>query len=188
MLHTNKALDDLSESNNSILNKLKDVIEDVIKISEFNSEAKSLVEILKESEINLEDVLHSLRKIGDNEDLQDFDFENIKKYVDRVYGFCAKYRIKPNEIEELESNIQSKIFSIKEKTDVSILKEKMEKVEKEYLNFSSILSSKRAEAAEKIIPSVNALLKNIGMENADFKINLPKTNSFTSFGNEGVDF
>ena len=29
MLHTNKALDDLSESNNSILNKLKDVIEDV---------------------------------------------------------------------------------------------------------------------------------------------------------------
>ena len=59
MLHTNKALDDLSESNNSILNKLNDVIEDVIKISEFNSEAKSLVEILKESEINLEDVLHS---------------------------------------------------------------------------------------------------------------------------------
>ena len=54
MLHTNKALDDLSESNNSILNKLKDVIEDVIKISEFNSEAKSLIEILKESEINLE--------------------------------------------------------------------------------------------------------------------------------------
>ena len=188
MLHTNKALDDLSESNNSILNKLKDVIEDVIKISEFNSEAKSLVEILKESEINLEDVLHSLRKIGDNEDLQDFDFENIKKYVDRVYGFCAKYRIKPNEIDELESNIQSKIFSIKEKTDVSILKEKMKKVEKEYLNYSSILSSKRAEATEKIIPSVNALLKNIGMENADFKINLPQTNSFTSFGNEGVDF
>ena len=184
----NKAVDDLSESSNSILNKLKDVIEDVIKISEFNSEAKSLIEILKESEINLEDVLHSLRKIGDNEDLQDFDFENIKKYVDRVYGFCAKYRIKPNEIEELESNIQSKIFSIKEKTDVSILKEKMKKVEKEYLNFSSILSSKRAEATEKIIPSVNALLKNIGMENADFKINLPQTNSFTSFGNEGVDF
>ena len=188
MLHTNKALDDLSESNNSILNKLNDVIEDVIKISEFNSEAKSLVEILKESEINLEDVLHSLRKIADNEDLQDFDFENIKKYVDRVYGFCAKYRIKPNEIEELESNIQSKIFSIKEKTDVSILKEKMKKVEKEYLNYSTILSSKRAEATEKIIPSVNNLLKNIGMENADFKINLPQTNSFTSFGNEGVDF
>ena len=188
MLHTNKALDDLSESNNSILNKLKDVIEDVIKISEFNSEAKSLVEILKESEINLEDVLHSLRKIGDNEDLQDFDFESIKKYVDRVYGFCAKYRIKPNDIEELESNIKSKIFSIKEKTDLSILKEKMKKVEKEYLNFSSILSTKRAEATEKIIPSVNALLKNIGMENADFKINLPQTNSFTSFGNEGVDF
>ena len=188
MLHTNKALDDLGESNNSILNKLKDVIEDVIKISEFNSEAKSLIEILKESEINLEDVLHSLRKIGDNEDLQDFDFESIKKYVDRVYGFCAKYRIKPNEIDELESNIQSKIFSIKEKTDVSLLREKIRKIEKEYLNFSSILSSKRAEATEKIIPSVNALLKNIGMENADFKINLPQTNSFTSFGNEGVDF
>ena len=63
MLHTNKALDDLSESNNSILNKLKDVIEDVIKISEFNSEAKSLIEILKESEINLEDVLHSSEKL-----------------------------------------------------------------------------------------------------------------------------
>ena len=67
----------------------------------------------------MEDVLHSLRKIGDNEDLQDFDFENIKKYIDRVYGFCAKYRIKPNEIDELETKIQAKIFSIKEKTDVS---------------------------------------------------------------------
>ena len=55
------------------------------------------------------------QKIADNEDLQDFDFENIKKYVDRVYGFCAKYRIKPNEIEELESNIQSKIFQSKKK-------------------------------------------------------------------------
>ena len=174
MLHTNKALDDLSESNNSILNKLKDVIEDVIKISEFNSEAKSLIEILKESEINLEDVLHSLRKIGDNEDLQDFDFESIKKYVDRVYGFCAKYRIKPNEIDELEKKIQAKIFSIKEKTDVSLLKEKMKKVEKDYLNNSSILSTKRVQSIEKIIPNVNALLKNIGMENADFKINLPK--------------
>ena len=41
--------------------------------------------------------------------------------------FLCKYRIKPNEIEELESNIQAKIFSIKEKTDVSILKEKMKK-------------------------------------------------------------
>ena len=29
MLHTNKALDELSNSNDSILNKLKDVIEDV---------------------------------------------------------------------------------------------------------------------------------------------------------------
>ena len=53
--------------NDSILNKLKDVIEDVIKISEYNSEAKSLLEILKESEINLEDVLYSLRKINDDE-------------------------------------------------------------------------------------------------------------------------
>ena len=56
----------------------------------------------------------------------------------------------------------------------------MKKVENDYLNFSSILSSKRVQAIEKIIPSVNALLKNIGMENADFKIHLPKTNNFTS--------
>ena len=42
MLHTNKALDDLSESNNSILNKLKDVIEDVIKVSEYNFKAKRI--------------------------------------------------------------------------------------------------------------------------------------------------
>ena len=47
MFHTNKALDDLSESSNSILNKLKDLTEDVIKISEFNSEAKSLIEDFK---------------------------------------------------------------------------------------------------------------------------------------------
>ena len=115
MLHTNKALDELSNSNDSILNKLKDVIEDVIKISEFNSEAKSLIEILKESEINLEDVLHSLRKINDDEDLQDFDFESLKKYVDRVYGFCAKYRIKPNEIVELEKRYKQKFYQSKKK-------------------------------------------------------------------------
>ena len=188
MLHTNKALDELSNSNDSILNKLKDVIEDVIKISEYNSEAKSLVEILKESEINLEDVLYSLRKINDDEDLQDFDFESLKKYVDRVYGFCAKYRIKPGEIDELEKKIQAQILSIKEKTDVSLLKEKMKKIENDYVNNSSILSAKRVQAIEKIIPSVNVLLKNIGMENADFKIHLPKTNNFTSYGNEGVEF
>ena len=115
MLHTNKALDELSNSNDSILNKLKDVIEDVIKISEYNSEAKSLVEILKESEINLEDVLYSLRKINDDEDLQDFDFESLKKYVDRVYGFCAKYRIKPREIDELEKRYKQKFYQLKKK-------------------------------------------------------------------------
>ena len=48
---------DQGSSLNSILNKLKGVIEDVIKISEFNSEAKSLIEILKESEINLEELI-----------------------------------------------------------------------------------------------------------------------------------
>ena len=93
MLHTNKALDELSDSNDSILNKLKNVIEDVMKISEYNSEAKSLVEILKESEINLEDVLYSLRKINDDEDLQHFDFESLKKYVDQVYGFVLSIEL-----------------------------------------------------------------------------------------------
>ena len=186
--HVNNALDNLSESNDSILNKLKDVIEDLTKISEFNSEAKSLIDILKESEINIEDVLHSLRKISDNEDLQDFDFESLKKYVDKVYGFCAKYRIKPNEIDELQIKIQDKIFLIRENTDVSLIKEKIKKIENDYLNFSSILSSKRAVATGKIVPSINALLKNIGMENADFKIQLPQTNSYTSYGNESVDF
>ena len=186
--HVNNALDSLSESNDSILNKLKDVIEDLTKISEFNSEAKSLIEILKESEINIEDVLHSLRKISDNEDLQDFDFESLKKYVDKVYGFCAKYRIKPNEIDELQNKIQDKIFSIRENTDVSLINEKIKKIENDYLNFSSILSSKRAEATGKIVPSINALLKNIGMENADFKIHLAQTHSYTSYGNESVDF
>ena len=75
-------------------------------------------------------------------DLQDFDFESLKKYVDRVYGFCAKYRIKPGEIDELERKIQAQILSIKEKTDVSLLKEKMKKIENDYVNNSSILSVK----------------------------------------------
>ena len=72
---------------------------------------KSLLEILKESEINLEDVLYSLRKINDDDNLQDFDFESLKKYVDRGYGFCAKYRIKPGEIVELEKDTSSNFIN-----------------------------------------------------------------------------
>lgn len=168
------------------LNTLKESKNALQKIASFSSKYEELVARIQSVIIELEDVsdlcAEYLEKVI-------FDPERMNWLTSRlqlIYDLQKKHYVQTiSELLEIQASLTIKVGRVTGLADeIQALSEKIESQEKQVINLATILSNNRAKAIPDFSSKAEVILKELGIPNAAFQINLIPSISFLTSGKD----
>lgn len=179
-----------SAEGNSVLPMLKEVIAVMGKIKSFLPDAGTIINRADSAYIELSDLTNDIERLSSRIDSDPDRLEKVNARLDFLYSMMLKHRVKNvNELLEKKREIEIAIKSIS--TDDDRIKELEILIEKEKASLkhlADIISANRKAVIPDIERKVTAMLQQLGMPNAKFKISLSHLSEFTSSGVDFADF
>jgi DNA repair protein RecN (Recombination protein N) len=174
----------------SILSMLREVKITLGKIKAFLGEGEILLNRTESSLIELDDIAAEIEKLAISIEADPGRLSKINNRLDTIYSLMQKHRSgdlnelirKKDEIKDIISTIVTSDERLK---DLETLIKKETDVLKD---ISEEISSKRKSVLSDIESRIIDLLKQLGIPNAKFKINLVQQQEFTASGIDQADF
>ncbi len=184
------SLDNLNSYKNeapSVSHLITQSIKQLSKVIQFDSNIKDLYENLINIQDDVENFIFALTEYSEKLENEDNSLEEIQKRLfylqnlERTFSLALPKLILKKE--ELKTFIDTNLFEEEiKKLDIQINKSQVN------LNtLFEIQSFQRRETANQLQDSVISILKNLGLENADFLIDFSKVTP-SSEGNENIEF
>ncbi len=188
------ALDNASDlalsRDNSIINLLKELKQSILKIRPFLSEAEGFYKRIDSVYIEINDLAGDIEKLASGIEADPDRLIKVNDRLDLIYSLIQKHRVK--DLAELivkQEELREKVKNIV--TSDERMEELQEKLGNE-LNSLKIIADKISKRRMKIVPDVELkiteLLRQLGMPNARFRIEISRAGDFNFFGIDKADF
>jgi DNA repair protein RecN (Recombination protein N) len=189
-LGLSSASDLFSSDNNSILIMLREAKLDIAKVIEFLPQGKEIFDRAESSYIELNDLAGELEKLAATIEADPHRLAQVNDRLDTIYSLIQKHKVnKLNELiikrEEIRQTIKSIVTGDERVTELAAVLDKETKALK---NLAEEISGKRKNILNDVEKKITDLLKQLGMPNARFRINLSKLQDFTYLGIDHADF
>jgi len=186
----NSAIQILSEGENPIISKLKELKFVFENLSKNYQSTNILKERIENIFIELKDISSELESIISKVEVNPERLSNILEKLDLIYTLEHKHKVNSvKELIEIKDDFRKKIESV-ELTDNEISKLESKLLEHYTLlkKRANILTENRKKASVSIEKSIIPMLKLLGIINANFKVQLSEAPEFTSTGKDIVKF
>ncbi|HYK47868.1 MAG TPA: DNA repair protein RecN [Parafilimonas sp.] len=183
------AVYDLKESEQPILQLIKQMITRLHGFSSINKDLSQLVDRLQSSQIELQDITHELEALNDavNYDAQRINFINERLMLG--YRLQKKHGVKStSELLAIKDELERKLQAVLSIDEAIISTEKKFSDQKTQLEkIANELSARRSKAIPLFEKNVNSLLHKVGMPNAAIKVSLTPS-EFNPYGSDTIEF
>jgi len=174
----------------SILSMLREVKTNLTRIKVFLSESENLLSRTESTLIELDDLAAEIEKLSISIEADPQRLVLVNNRLDNIYSLTQKHHV--NNLDELiirKDEIKDLINSIVSSDER--LNEMEALIEKEVNSLKTIseeISDKRKSVLPEIESRIIALLKQLGIPNAKFRISLTHLQEFTPTGIDQADF
>jgi DNA repair protein RecN (Recombination protein N) len=179
----------LDESDQPILQQIKQIAHNLESIAKYQNDFDPLLERLKAAQIELTDVTSELQTWQDKMDIDASKISTMQERLSQGYHLQKKHKVQSTaallEIQEALSKDLEAVLHIDEA--IETYTKKVAAAEKELTTGAANLSDKRKKQAAPFAKQVNHLLHQVGMPNAQLKVQLD-TVPFNQFGIDKIDF
>ena len=180
----------LQNEENGISIKLNEVRVSLKKITNISNEYKRIFERIESVIIELDDIVRDVRNENDIMEFNPEMREILSEKLEKIYSLFRKHQVdKLDDLILIKGKLEKKV-SETENIDAIINEEKKKLVELELL--LNELSKKISQQRKKVIPVLKSkmekLLKDMGMVNTSFKIELYDSDFFLSKGRDKLLF
>ena len=173
-----------------IIEQLKDLQRNTLDLSNKSNQFGELFNRVKESSIELEDILEDYKTMLDSLEVDPQRMENLKLQIDTLNKLFYKHKVESVKDlllikEEINSFLQN---SIKLDDKLHSIEQEINKI-KTNLNDQCVkLSENRKRAISVLEIELKRLLSKMGMDQANFRINLTTNENFLFNGNDLLSF
>lgn len=185
----NKAYFELKESEQPIVQTLKQLINQLLPYNQFHSGLQAIVERLQSTQIELQDIASEVETLNESVLYDETRINIINDKLSIGYKLLKKHNVQTtNELLEVMASIEQKLQAVLHISEAIVTKEKeanslLQKIEK----LAAIISTNRHKQAKPLAEKVNTLLHQIGMPNAQLKIDI-KDDNLNEFGKDNIEF
>lgn len=177
----------LDETDSSALQRIKEAIGSLSTIAKFFAPADELAERMKSCQIELKDILEETSRLSENFQLDNGRLAVVQERLNIIYKLSQKHRVQNlAELIELRERLNARLNAI-DHSDEQI--SELEKVQlqrrEELIAHATAISEKRKEVIPQMESEISGLLKQLGILDAAFVIEL-KTHAQEP-GNYGID-
>ena len=174
----------------SILSMLREVKNHLNKIRPYMPENESLLKRTESVLIELDDIATEIEKLSVSIEADPQKLAFVNSRLDNIYSLIQKHHVnnlgellvKKGEIKDLISSIVTSDERLNELESV------LEKQASQLKTISEEISGRRMSVLPEIESRITALLKQLGIPNAKFRISLTHLPEFTSTGVDQADF
>ena len=180
---------ELKESEQPIVQQLKVLSNKLRSLEQYHTDIPELFKRLLSSQLELQDIADELERINDT---VQYSAERIQIVNDKMavgYKLLKKHGVNTtNELLAIKDSLQEKLTAIFNITETIAKKEKevaqlLQQAEK----LATTISANRKKAIEPFTKQVNKLLAQVGMPNAQIKIQIDTT-TLNSYGSDTIEF
>lgn len=180
----------LSSEDKSVLNLLKELKMTIGKVKTFLPEAESFYQRADSTFIELNDLTADIEKLSAGIEADPERLIKVNNRLDLIYSLIQKHRVKDlNELiaryEELKNLVRTIITSDEHMEELDL------RLEKE-LNSLKVLADEisvnRMNVISDVELKISELLRQLGMPNGKFRIEINRTHDFNSSGIDKADF
>jgi DNA repair protein RecN (Recombination protein N) len=180
----------LNESEHPLVDQLKSILLKLQSLKNIYSETEPLYERLLSVDIELRDIAEEIDIINSK---VNYDSEKITELNDRMalgYSLLKKHQVTTTEqLIDIKKDLEIQLNRVTNLSDSIEEKEKQsQQYHQEALKLAEELSSKRIKTITPFETKVNQLLAQVGMPNAQIKIELRTNEALNSFGNNFLEF
>jgi len=160
---------DAEEANaNSIV---ADAIRTLEALAEVDGSLEPVVQMLSEAGIQITEAAESLRKYGDDLDMDPRRLEQIEDRVDAVKQVARKHQVAPDELESVHVRLAQQLDALEHAEERSEqLESAVHEAEKAYRHSAMRLSAGRSKAAKRFAAEVTEAMGGLGMPGGRFEI------------------
>jgi DNA repair protein RecN (Recombination protein N) len=180
----------LSGEEISIISNLKQAKTAIESISKYIKEGEDLVQRIDSVYIELQDVNNEIEKLNEKIEHDPARIEFIRERLDTIYSQQQKHKVATvKELNEIKEELQQKIDHI---TSYDFETEKIKKEIDSLYNELNKLSNSISENRKNIIPKIEnkviEILQQLGIPNANFKVEQVHSEEFLPTGKEFIKF
>jgi DNA repair protein RecN (Recombination protein N) len=180
----------LASDEMSVLSRLKEVKINIGKIRQFLPEGESLFSRTESAYIELDDLAFEVDKLAISIEADPQRLNQVNDRLDQLYSLIQKHRVADlTELiakkEEISKLIKSIVTSDEKFAELESL------IEREVISLKMLsdkMSANRNRVLNDIELKITGLLKQLGMPNARFRIDLSPLNDFNITGMDRADF
>lgn len=160
------------------------------KLSGLSSKYEDLYNRVNSSLIDLNDVFDEIDTLQENLEANPVRLETVNTKLQKLHNLMQKHVVTDvSELITIKNNLEEKVSYI-ENLDDTIQKKQIEisKKEEELNTISKGIHDKRSEVIPKLVNQLQAILKDLGMPNPQFKIEVHYGNDFFANGKDDLSF
>lgn len=171
-----KAYDLLSSGEVNLVSSLAEVRRIVSDMAKFNSTLKELSDRLNSSYIELKDIAGEIENCESAITYDPKRTEKLSSSLDEIYRLQQKHQVKSiEELASIRNELSAKLSTISSlEEQINKLKIDLGKFHKDLLQTAKVLSREREESIPKIEKEIGKTLADLGMPNAQLRINNEK--------------
>lgn len=183
-----KAYSSLNDGEVNLLSSLNEIKQIISGMAKFNGEIKSLNDRLSSSYLELKDIADEIENTESAIVYDPQRIEELSSSLDEIYRLQQKHQVKTiAELIAIKNDLSIKLSAISSLEDeINKLKADLNKAHKDILQKAKGLSEKREKAIPPIEKEIKKMLADLGMPNAQLKINNQKL-SEELVANDGLD-
>lgn len=180
---------DLNESEQPIVQQLKQSIHQLQSYSSFHPDLQTVIERLQSSQIELQDIADEIDHINHSVHFDEKRIELINERMAAGYKLLKKHGVKTTaELLNIQKDLEQKLQAVLHIDDAIIAKEKeMNSLLQQSETIAEKISAARNKQAKPFEQKVNELLVQVGMPNAKIKTEI-KSVSLNEFGKDAIEF
>jgi len=180
----------LSEGEGSIVSQLRDARNAMSQIQNVFPEAKDYFERLESSYIELQDLAQELDRSNESVEFDNSRIDYLNQKLDAIYSLQQKHRVDSvEELIQIREELVQKVGKIESSDElIEDLKKQLEDQIQKLKKAAISLTNSRKRAIPNIEKTIVTQLVQLGIANANFKIQISNNEDFQYLGADNLRF
>lgn len=159
------------------------------KLKNTDAKLSDTAHLLESALIQIQEASGELRTYVRQLELNPQHLQHIDARLSKMHTLARKHRIKPEDLYELQQNIQQQLQQLQDPNDqITALEQSIQAHERDYKKAAQQLSSAREIASEKLNIAITAHMQTLGMTGGYFQVELTPHNELSEHGLEHIVF
>jgi DNA repair protein RecN (Recombination protein N) len=161
------------DQDKSIHARLKNSVKSISSLLQFAPELTSVTTLLTEAQIQIEEAVYELRHFLENQDADPNEFQEIEAQLAVLQALSRKHQVKPEELLARKQHLELELTHISDSADhITELEKLVAHWQEIFIPLAEKLSAQRKSSALILQEHISKMMKELGMPNGEFIIEI----------------